>query len=556
MGLSSLREGDPSRIGRFRLLARLGAGGMGVVYLGEAKDRVRVAVKVIRPEVGGDPEFRARFRREVALLARVRGACTVRVIEADTEAACPFLVTEFADGPSLSEYVKASGPLEAEMLYGLATGLAEALVAIHGAGVVHRDLKPSNVLLCREGPRVIDFGIAQSLDGTALTQAGAVIGSPGFLAPEQILGVPGQAADVFAWGLTVAYAASGRLPFGTGSAEVLPYRVLHDSPDIADVPDALRPLVEAAVVKDPEARPTASDLLGWLTAGVGSSQTGQDVHDTRVAAAGDGLTPTELVLSRFWRPPTALASAPGRDARPRSRRRLSYLAVAGGFAIVVGAGSSYAIARSGHPGAGSAGRAGAVVLPTVTFGSYTGREPAAIVLNAGSGLGTIEAIDWTSWMATGAVGLGRLGKATTRVSLSAPVDGRFTRMGETVQGSVLLEVYPDNQWPAGAFAASGRCAVPTSGQLLAAWGAAASSVRQSWAASGATVTGYGGITCWGDWVVARMLGVGNGMVVFSRSGGRLHPIPESGLQQFSDIVCADPTAPTQWKSPDTGPAIC
>jgi hypothetical protein len=338
---------------------------------------------------------------------------------------------------------------------------------------------------------------------------------------------------------------------------VLPYRVLHDSPDIADVPDDLRPLVEAAVAKDPNARPTASDLLAWLTAGVGSSQAGHDVGDTRVAAEGDGLTPTQLVLSRSWHPPTALASAPIRDARPPwRRRRLPYLAGAVGLAIVIGAGSSYAIARSGHLDAASAGQTSTAALPTVTFGSYTGRKPAAIVLNAASGLGTIEAIHWTSWIATGAVGQGQLGTATTQVSLSAPVDGRFTRMGETIQGSLLLEAYPDNEWPTGASAASAQCAIPTSAQLLAAWQAAPSSVRQSWAASGATVTGYSDITCWQDWVVTQMLGVGNGMVIFSWSGGRLHPIPESGLQQFSDIVCADPGAPSQWKRPDVGPAIC
>ena len=177
-------------MGAYKLTARLGAGGMGVVYLGEAADGGLVAVKVLRPELADDQEFRARFGREVAALARVSGVCTVRMIGADTTSACPFMVTEYAAGPSLSEYVAEHGPVGADMLYGLATGLAEALTAIHAAGVVHRDLKPSNVILGRDGPKVIDFGIAQALDATGLTQTGMMVGSAGFMAPEQVTGRP------------------------------------------------------------------------------------------------------------------------------------------------------------------------------------------------------------------------------------------------------------------------------------------------------------------------------------------------------------------------------
>jgi serine/threonine protein kinase len=158
---------------------------MGVVYLGTAKDGAQVAIKVLRPELADDREFRVRFRREVSLLAKVQGLCTVRVIEADTESARPFLATEYVDGPSLSEFVAGQGPLQPEMLDGLAIGLAEALTAIHAAGVIHRDLKPSNVLLTKTGPKVIDFGIAQALDATVVTRTGMVVGSPGFMAPEQ-----------------------------------------------------------------------------------------------------------------------------------------------------------------------------------------------------------------------------------------------------------------------------------------------------------------------------------------------------------------------------------
>ena len=270
MAREPLRDRDPSRVGRYRLTARLGAGGMGVVYLGLAPnypdgDGSQVAIKVLRPELADNPEFRARFGREVASLMLVRGECTVRVIEADTSSSQPFMVTEYAAGPSLSEYIDANGPLGADMLYGLATGLAEALTAIHAAGVVHRDLKPSNVILGQSGPKVIDFGIAQTLDATSVTKTGMMVGSAGFMAPEQVTGRAGQAADIFAWAVTVAYAASGQPPFGTGESMAIVYRILHGSPDVAEVPPALQTLVMAALAKDPQQRPTAHELLDMLT---------------------------------------------------------------------------------------------------------------------------------------------------------------------------------------------------------------------------------------------------------------------------------------------------
>ena len=266
MAREPLRDQDPLRIGRYRLTARLGAGGMGVVYLGldPDGDGSQVAIKVLRPELADDPEFRARFGREVASLMLVRGECTVRVIEADTMSSQPFMVTEYAAGPSLSEYIDANGPLAADMLYGLATGLAEALTAIHAAGVVHRDLKPSNVILGQNGPKVIDFGIAQTLDATSVTKTGMMVGSAGFMAPEQVTGRAGQAADIFAWAVSIAYAASGQPPFGTGESMAIVYRILHGSPDIAAVPPTLQPLVMAALAKDPQRRPTAHELLDML----------------------------------------------------------------------------------------------------------------------------------------------------------------------------------------------------------------------------------------------------------------------------------------------------
>ena len=302
MAQSALGPEDPSSIGRYRLVARLGEGGMGVVYLGMSEQHGQVAIKVPRRAFAGNQDFRARFRREVLALGRVQGVCTVRVIESDTESARPFLVTEYASGPSLSEHVEASGPLDAGRLRGLATGLAEALAAIHRADVVHRDLKPSNVLLTATGPKVIDFGIAQTLDLSRLTRTGGAVGTPSYMAPEQFTGSSGPATDIYAWGLTVVFAASGQSPFGSGPVEVLPYRILHETPDISSVPEPLRPVVAAALAKDPAERPTALNLLWYL-----GLRTDQPVQTT-----------TRVLLSRTWwmPPPTQAYTSPPVAAAP------------------------------------------------------------------------------------------------------------------------------------------------------------------------------------------------------------------------------------------------
>jgi len=301
-----LRPDDPTRIGHYRLTARLGSGGMGVVYLGVAWDGSPVAVKVLRPDLAGDQEFRRRFGREVAALVRVKGMCTVRVIEADSQSATPFVVTEYAQGPSLSEHIDKHGSVGPEMLYGLATGLAEALTVIHAAGIMHRDLKPSNIILTDAGPKVIDFGIARRQDTTAVTKTGMMVGSLGFMAPEQISGHPGPEADIFAWGVTVAYAATGRSPFGAGNTHSILYRIMYGDPDIAAVPDALRPLVEAALAKDPRNRPTAQQLLDRLTS---ASRRTDRINDT----------PTQVILSRTWQ--TGLHSSPLPPGRPAEANR-------------------------------------------------------------------------------------------------------------------------------------------------------------------------------------------------------------------------------------------
>jgi serine/threonine protein kinase len=282
---------------------------MGVVYLGVAWDGSPVAVKVLRPELADDEEFRVRFGREVAALVLVKGECTVRVIEADSQSAQPFVVTEYAPGPSLSEYMDKNGSVSPEMLFGLATGLAEALTVIHAAGIMHRDLKPSNIILTEAGPKVIDFGIARRQDTAAVTKAGMMIGSMGFMAPEQISGNPGPEADVFAWGVTVAYAASGRSPFGGGSTHSILYKIMYGDADIGAVPDSLRPLVEDALIKDPQTRPTARQLLDRLTS---ASRPSEQTNEN----------PTSLILRRTWsgaRPSFTAPPPPNRPAEPLSR---------------------------------------------------------------------------------------------------------------------------------------------------------------------------------------------------------------------------------------------
>jgi serine/threonine protein kinase len=550
-----LVHSDPAQVGRYRLTARLGAGGMGVVYLGAAEDGTPVAVKLLRPELADDPEFRTRFTREVSNLDRVMGVCTVRVIEADTESRQPFLVTEYADGPTLSEYVATFGPLPEEMLFGLATGLAEALTAIHGIGIVHRDLKPSNVLLTRSGPKVIDFGIAHTFDATSLTAAGITVGSAGFMAPEQVLGHAGTAADVFCWALTVAFAASGRSPFGAGAPDAIMFRILHADPDISAVPDRIRPQVVAALAKDPHNRPSARDLLAKLT---------DTTSPSRSANA------TQTILAETWRPPSqgkgtggapwwqAQPTAPTPEqpqppawlrpsaaqqqqsqpqqsqpahpayhqvtlgpeeaaqalrqaqqqaaqqaaqqqaeqqavaqrmaaarlaadqwaqsqaqaqlpARPPARRRGGSITAAVILALVLAAaGTVIGLALTGKfnhkPTTGTSGTpttsatttAGqAAALPLLVVGTYSGTKPTEIGYS-GDGTNVVTGISWGSWAATGATGEGTSDidscvpscaaaspdDVITKITMSDPVNGHFTKMTETRNGSTQTYTYP------------------------------------------------------------------------------------------------------------------
>ncbi|WP_234436004.1 serine/threonine-protein kinase [Streptomyces sp. NRRL S-813] len=281
-------------------MGRIGSGGMGVVHAGLAPDGQRAAVKVIQAEYAGDPSFRARFAREVKLMRRVDGPCLVPLLDADANAGQPWLATPFVPGPTLSEYLRGSGPLSGVHLHALAAGVAGALAAVHAAGIVHRDLKPGNVILAPDGPRVLDFGIAHALDETAITRTGSLTGTPGWSSPEQYRGEPGgPAADVFAWGALVAHAATGRHPFGTGAPDVLAYRIVAEEPDLAGVPEELLPHVTAALAKDPAERPASARLAEHVGALFAADAT---------VAAGAGPEPTPTVVDGAG-PAQAIADA-------------------------------------------------------------------------------------------------------------------------------------------------------------------------------------------------------------------------------------------------------
>ncbi|WP_371654104.1 MULTISPECIES: serine/threonine-protein kinase [unclassified Streptomyces] len=265
--MQPLEAGEPRTIGAYRLLGRLGAGGMGRVYLGRSAGGRTVAVKVVHPHFALDEQFRARFRHEVEAARRVGGAWTAPVLDADPEAAVPWVATGYVAGPSLAQAVTAHGPLPEHAVRALGAGLAEALAAVHALGLVHRDVKPSNVLLTLDGPRLIDFGIARATDGTAsLTASGVSIGSPGYMSPEQILGkgVTG-AADIFSLGAVLAYAATGAPPFPGDSSAALLYKVVHEEPELDGRLDGeLRAAVDACLAKTAAARPAPAELARRL----------------------------------------------------------------------------------------------------------------------------------------------------------------------------------------------------------------------------------------------------------------------------------------------------
>ncbi|GGQ27997.1 hypothetical protein GCM10010215_60300 [Streptomyces virginiae] len=327
-----MRDVDPARIGAHALLARLGAGGMGQVYLGRSPGGRLVAVKVIRDEITGHPEALTRFRREAETVRAVRSAYTANLIDASLAAPPFWLATEYVAGPTLGHAVARGGGLPADTCRRLFAALAEGLASVHAYGVTHRDLKPHNVILGAQGPQLIDFGIARGVGETALTQDGQAPGTPGYTAPEVLLGAEaGAAADVFALGATLAYAATGRPPFGTGAATSVSYRAVHEPVDLAGVEAGLAALIEACVAKDPAARPGLPEVIARcgvrdaliddpVYLGLGALGEAVPVHEMRTQGPGlpYGYTPTDHAAAAATPAATPAATS---SAAPAGRRR-------------------------------------------------------------------------------------------------------------------------------------------------------------------------------------------------------------------------------------------
>jgi hypothetical protein len=333
-----LDQSDPVEIAGYALRARLGSGGMGNVYLSFTRGGRPVALKVVRQEFAADPEFRRRFRMEVTAAQRVQGLYTAPVVDADAAAPVPWLATAYIAGPALNQAVVDYGPFPEPSLYRLLGGVAEGLTAIHAAGLVHRDLKPANVLLAPDGPRVIDFGIAHAADASAMTGTGAIMGTPAYMAPEQVTGKPVSAGtDVFALAHLVAYAATGHTVFGDGHFAALVYRIANEEPDLTGCPESLREVLVCCLAKDPAARPALNDIIGY---------------------ARERLTGQTMQLAGSWLPQPVAGTLAAYDtsALPPAPQRLEPVPVAAGGVM------------GGAAGAGAYGPAAGPYSPTATSG--------------------------------------------------------------------------------------------------------------------------------------------------------------------------------------------
>ncbi|GAA4488397.1 hypothetical protein GCM10023191_017720 [Actinoallomurus oryzae] len=310
----SLRPEDPPKIGSYRLVGLLGEGGQGAVYRGEAPGGEPVAVKLLHARFSGDAKARARFAAELAHARRVAPFCTARVLDADLDGDRPYIVSEFVEGPPLSDVITGGPQPEGPALERIAIATVTALAAIHEAGVVHRDFKPGNVIMGTDGPRVIDFGIARALDATG-TLSSAVVGTPAYMAPEQIAGgAIGPAADIFAWGCTMAFAANGATLFGQESIPAVMHRILHEEPDLGRLAAPLREIVAACLAKDPDRRPTARQILLRLLGGAGSAAAPETLltEGARVSAPPAG----PRNATRPW--PSGDSSSPAYGPAPRA----------------------------------------------------------------------------------------------------------------------------------------------------------------------------------------------------------------------------------------------
>lgn len=488
--MQPLAGDEPTAVGPYRLLGRLGSGGMGRVYLGRSAGGRSVAVKIVHPHFALDEEFRARFRREVQAARRVGGAWTASVLDADPDAPVPWVATAYAAGPSLTAAVTDGGPLPAHTVRALGAGLAEALTAVHELGLVHRDVKPSNVLLTLDGPLLIDFGIARATDGTAsLTSSGVSIGSPGYMSPEQILGKGATgAADVFSLGAVLAYAANGAPPFPGDSSAALLYRVVHEEPELGSLGGELREVAEACLAKEPGRRPAPAEVArrlapegaaqlvagGWLPGALVErvSRSAVEVLNLEAAEAVPAAAPasgpvefsTPSVAGEFGPPPTvppavvpAVVPEP-RDAAPTSQ------GTPGKPGKV-----SVSVAATAVPGEGGRGRrvsctvalavASALAVATVGVGflvkpflgtdgddasSGTGAaaKPPSTSASSPSGGGRIPAAYLGTWQGSATALSGNLPIGTFRVTVEqAAVGEELGRLRQTDQlGGVCTDI--------------------------------------------------------------------------------------------------------------------
>lgn len=343
-----LQAADPPVVGGYRLAARLGAGGMGRVYLSHTPGGRPVAIKVVRPELADDPDFQRRFGREIRAAQRVRGAYTAELIDADANGEPPWLATLYVPGPSLAQAVARRGPLSVPAVLWLMAGMAEALQAIHAEGIVHRDLKPSNVLLAADGPRVIDFGIAVAADGTSCTATGQAVGTPAYMAPEQASGTEvTAAADVFALAQTAAFAALGRPLYGDGPGVYVLYSIVHSEPDLSSLPEPLRPLFARCLAADPAERATPAEVLEWCRQRLGTDADAggapavwREIAGQEVVVPPPVPDPTPVQpqpLIGYPRPPagTLRAGAAERKARRRRTALITAAGLAGGALLVM-----------------------------------------------------------------------------------------------------------------------------------------------------------------------------------------------------------------------------
>jgi hypothetical protein len=368
--MQPLTSDDPAKIGNYRLQARLGAGGMGQVYLAHTPAGRPVALKLVRSDLSHDQDFGVRFRQEIQAAQRVRGLYTAELIDADPSATPPWLVTAYVPGPSLDDVIGSNGPMPEAMAFRLIAGVAEALQAIHAAGVIHRDLKPSNVLLAADGPRVIDFGIARALAAMPLTRSDVMMGSPDFLSPEQILDRPiTPAIDVFALGSLAAYAATGRVPFGRGHITEVAHRVVHEPPDLAGCPVRLLTLIEACLEKNAEARPTPSRVVEFCLARAAeltdpSQPPSQPWPDWGLAGSAPGHSARSAGSATAVLPNLAQFAGGGPAAGGRASTGKRRLALAVGVAATIVATAVIVIAMTSHLGAESTpGRTSAARAP-------------------------------------------------------------------------------------------------------------------------------------------------------------------------------------------------